>query len=617
MDQRTAPFYSIPSRHIVSVEHPAIIKNVDKAIDTLQGDHGISKILSPPKADTPANLVLRPEDAMARPVPSISSPCNNVLLKVTVPKRTGRKRKRGSNEPFTGVAISTSSTAPKRHNAQELLRTLRDNTESYQIEAVGSVNRTHVFRGMPDFVFSTAGSPFTNRFREQILSFDYEKMKEFDLNMEKGATSNVDIIPPPSFSHGEIPFSYIYRQNPTVRRSIDISGKITTVNTQQAAKVLTHLVPADIPSIPTQPRDNVPALETQEKTIQETVAAVRALFSTRPAWTRRGLRNSLPSLEQRYALRHAVPYIGYIFRSGPWRDAIIKFGHDPRTSPSYRMYQTVMFRILQREPEVARDGYGGRRHNLPRPSEAYQADPETNTMVTDSHIFTGKPPMHRDGRLWMFCDIADPLLTSILCPSSGTGEGGSSPPAGFLRDKCDPVSDGWFGSGTLAKMKTIMRHKVLGHMEGRMPEDVDFVRVLDLPDHADVETFVSDFSLDPAVASSKELQLATEVRAAIKGAQSWRERAAANAGREKDGSRSRGGRPGDSKRGKKVQWQDTMEEEEEDDDEEEEEEDGDESESESEEMYQAEIEAEAAAAVEATTAAERERESDIDMEDVS
>lgn len=26
--------------------------------------------------------------------------------------------------------------------------------------------------GMPDFVYSTTGSAFTNRFREQILSFD-------------------------------------------------------------------------------------------------------------------------------------------------------------------------------------------------------------------------------------------------------------------------------------------------------------------------------------------------------------------------------------------------------------------------------------------------------------
>lgn len=40
---RTAPFYQIPPRRLVSVEHPAVIKNVDRALDTLEGDRGISK----------------------------------------------------------------------------------------------------------------------------------------------------------------------------------------------------------------------------------------------------------------------------------------------------------------------------------------------------------------------------------------------------------------------------------------------------------------------------------------------------------------------------------------------------------------------------------------------
>jgi general transcription factor 3C polypeptide 5 (transcription factor C subunit 1) len=47
---RTAPYYSIPPRHIVSVEHPAIIKDVDKAIETLQGNAGISKVASIPQS---------------------------------------------------------------------------------------------------------------------------------------------------------------------------------------------------------------------------------------------------------------------------------------------------------------------------------------------------------------------------------------------------------------------------------------------------------------------------------------------------------------------------------------------------------------------------------------
>lgn len=46
-DQRTAPFYPVPPRRVISIEHPAIIHNVDKAIDTLQGNTGISRVSKP------------------------------------------------------------------------------------------------------------------------------------------------------------------------------------------------------------------------------------------------------------------------------------------------------------------------------------------------------------------------------------------------------------------------------------------------------------------------------------------------------------------------------------------------------------------------------------------
>ncbi|KAF5860238.1 tau 95 subunit of transcription factor TFIIIC [Aspergillus alliaceus] len=539
---RTAPFYDIPSRQIVSVEHPAIIQNVDKAINTLQGNMGISKILNPPKADTPADLYLRPEDAMSRPVQSTSSPSNNVLLKVTVPKQTGRRRKRGSNEPFTGVPISTlNPELQPRRSAEELLRTLRDNVGRYQVEAVGTVNRTHVFRGMPDFVFSTSASSFTNRFRDQILSFDYEKMKEFDLDMTKGATSNVDIIPPPSFSQGDIPFTYAYRQNQAVRQSVDSSGNVTIVNTQQSAKVLTHLVAYDVAEVPSKPQEGRPPLETQDKILQETVGIVKELFSQRPAWTRRGLRNNLQTAEQRYALKHAIPYVGYIMRSGPWRDAIIKFGHDPRTSPDYRLYQTVMFRILPREADTARDGYGGRRHAVPRLNEAAAPDPNAD-LKSDTHLFKGELPLPLDGRMWMFCDITDPLLRSIVFPPP------EAQPPNFLRETCDIVSDGWYGSGTLAKLKLVMRHKILALVADQVPDDSDFDRILQFPDHATPDTVNTAFSLDASVASNKDLTMATEIRAMIKGTPSWRE--LTNQGQEQESKRGKG------VTGRRVQWRD-------------------------------------------------------------
>ncbi|KAJ5958104.1 uncharacterized protein N7479_005254 [Penicillium vulpinum] len=518
---RTAPFYAVPSHRLVSVEHPAVIRNVDKAIETLQGDTGIKTILNPAKDGTLANLVLRPEDAMARSVQSTSIQSNNVLLKVTVPKRTGRKRKIGSNEPFTYVPESEASEPPPRRTAKDLLRSLSDNPSKYQIEPVGRVERTHVFRGIPDFVYSTTASSFTNRFRDQILPFDFEKMKQFDIDMAKGTTSTADLIPPPSFSHGDVPFHYIYRQNPTVKQAIGRSGKLETVNTQTANKILTHLVPYDVPVVPSEPRPNMLPMSALDPGMHRTIATLNALYEKQPAWTRRGLRNNLTTDEDRLNLRHAIPYVGYIFRSGPWRDAIIKLGVDPRTSPEYRYYQTFMFRLLAREAELARDGGGGRRHNVPRPSDQRGGEDEGANGPSTGHIFTGKQPFAQDGRIWMVGEIKDPQLVNDLFPAD--------PGPGFLRSECDIVTDGWFGNGTLAKAKTVMRHKIQALMEGREPDDQDYVRVMQLPAHAKSEADFPLFTLDPEVATQKEITLATEVRAIIRSSPVWR-KLSANAG---------------------------------------------------------------------------------------
>ncbi|KAJ6034354.1 uncharacterized protein N7446_009103 [Penicillium canescens] len=532
---RTAPTYPVPSRLLVSVEHPAVVRNVDKAIETLQGDTGIKTFLNPAKPDIQANLVLRPDDAMARPLQSTSSASNNVLVKVTVPKRTGRKRKKGSDEPFMDAPESEDTEPRPRRSAKDLMRSLSDNQSAYHVEPVGKIQRTHVFRGMPDFVYSTTASSFTNRFRDQILPFDFEKMKQFELDMSKGATLNADIIPPPSFSHGDVPFHYIYRQNPTVKQSIGQSGEITTVNTQQVHKVLTYLVPYDIEKVPTEPRPDLPPISTLDSSMRETINKLRALYETQPAWTRRGLRNNLTTDEDRTNLRHAVPYVGYIFRSGPWRDAIIKLGIDPRTSPDYRHYQTFMFRLLAREAELARDGASGRRHNLPRPFDLYNAQLSANAQnsnqnpedgTSNTHIFTGKLPFSADGKIWMISEIQDPQLKQALYPPPEKS-------VGFLREECEIVADGWYGNGTLGKAKTVMRHKIQALMEGREADDSEFWKVMELPDHARSEADFEKFTFDGDV-SSREMQLATEVRSAIRGSPIWnRLEGSGNGGRGK------------------------------------------------------------------------------------
>lgn len=81
---------------------------------------------------------------------------HNVVLKVTVPKRTGRKRKRGSDAPFEGEAASENGGADEvlsreRADAPKVLRRkLRDNVGTYVVEPIGIVHNAHRYRGNAD-----------------------------------------------------------------------------------------------------------------------------------------------------------------------------------------------------------------------------------------------------------------------------------------------------------------------------------------------------------------------------------------------------------------------------------------------------------------------------------
>lgn len=160
----------------------------------------------------------------------------------------------------------------------------------------------------------------------------------------------------------------------------------------------------------------------------------------------------------------------------------------------------------------------------------------------------------------MFCDVTDPTLRSILFPSD-------PPPAGFLREECDILTDGWFGNGTLAKTKTIMRAKVLALLDDKMLDDeVEFANIVKLPDHATPESVMVDFWLDPAVASQREMMMATEVRGIIKGAPAWKERVGGGGGaagkkgvvgREEEVGEE-GDRKGKKRADRRVQFQDEV-----------------------------------------------------------
>jgi hypothetical protein len=100
------------------------------------------------------SVSLRPDDPFAKRLLSTPITTNNLLLKVTVPKRTGRKRKRGSSGPFLAEKPSESEgdgapTSPYV-DATAVFRSLRDNASKYTVTPVGIVDEAHRFRSTHD-----------------------------------------------------------------------------------------------------------------------------------------------------------------------------------------------------------------------------------------------------------------------------------------------------------------------------------------------------------------------------------------------------------------------------------------------------------------------------------
>lgn len=82
----------------------------------------------------------------------------DILLKVTFPKMTGRRRKKATTEPFVAYCCAnrTDTVVHPQHltsrattipTLRELVQRLRDYPEETLVRAVGTIRETHRFRG--------------------------------------------------------------------------------------------------------------------------------------------------------------------------------------------------------------------------------------------------------------------------------------------------------------------------------------------------------------------------------------------------------------------------------------------------------------------------------------
>lgn len=82
---------------------------------------------------------------MCKPITAHKLATNDIVFKVTVPKRTGLKRRKGASGPYHEGLEDMDNTKVAK-DTRYILRSLRDNVSKYTIQPVGFVNQTHRFR---------------------------------------------------------------------------------------------------------------------------------------------------------------------------------------------------------------------------------------------------------------------------------------------------------------------------------------------------------------------------------------------------------------------------------------------------------------------------------------
>jgi general transcription factor 3C polypeptide 5 (transcription factor C subunit 1) len=197
-EEEGAPRFPIAQRTLAAVEIPAVVENIDRTVKAfgrvpnlahvgkfchiMMVDHFLTilKTIDPLRNSIP--LYLNPESPFCKPIMSHNAMSHNVVLQISVPKRTGRRRKKGSNGPWeqctdTSAATSTRSreqvqSISRLDEPRVLRRKLQDNVGKYQVEAVGIIKHTHRFRALADFYWDMNRSDFAQRYALQVLPGD-------------------------------------------------------------------------------------------------------------------------------------------------------------------------------------------------------------------------------------------------------------------------------------------------------------------------------------------------------------------------------------------------------------------------------------------------------------
>lgn len=231
----------------------------------------------------------------------------------------------------------------------------------------------------------------------------------------------------------------------------------------------------DIPTTPAPELvENLKTLESKplpvnvpEFYLQKCIEWLRQIFDIKPIWLRKQLEDIVPPDLKKF-IKQALPYVSYIYKSGPWRFCNVKFSINPKSDSSFWIYQSEYFRIPGLKFVLAKDS-----SNRVVPNTLNQ---QKEITVSEYLFFNGITLPSTV--TYQIGDILDLDITTIL--KDHRSKMGSD----FLREIPD-FQDGWINRQTMEVIRRIIRYKLNRIVK---EESIDQNKIIKILDTTYVET---------------------------------------------------------------------------------------------------------------------------------
>lgn len=448
-----ASFHSMDISHVTCVEYPLVVNDCQKAVEMVGGKSKISQVINSSDKSSNPNYHTTPEntlelklrsDPFHHPLQSSYNSNEKILIKISIPK----------------------SKLPKNYHSKSMLDILRV-SQDYKAFPVAIIDKTYSFKSIADFQACTKNNPSIQQIKNLCNSNNFQQLNHqfnqlLELNELKdyqdlnyyNHTANHNLPPPPIFSPIRFPYDYKYQKNPfTTVIKDQVSGEIKVVSTKAKVKLYTKMIDYNINDIPTsiapELTENLKLLQSSDlpsysadSSLLKCIEWLKMIFDIKPIWLRKHLDDIVP-ISLKKSVKQALPYITYIYQSGPWRFCNVKLGINPGIDSKYWIYQSEYFRI----PEFGFTPTNDNRKRI-KPSTIGQ---DSDITISESLLFNGitMPTTVT----YQIGDLIDSDITTIIKDhQSAFGDS-------FLRSTPD-FQDGWINKQTMEVIRRIIRYKL-------------------------------------------------------------------------------------------------------------------------------------------------------------